>query len=105
MSMLIINSQRWKGEKMIGNRQHWQLPVKSSNITGHDGCIHYKAKFHYFTNENESLCGKYYQVWYAFETYPTEKDWKDFDDSYYCSSCLKMLKKFEGCEDENETNS
>ena len=84
---------------MIGNRKRWQLPVRSSSLNNHDW-IHPNAKFHYFTDENKSLCGKHNQVWYVFETYPDERDWKTFDDSVYCSRCLKILKRNEGSDDE-----
>ncbi|OSP86496.1 hypothetical protein B9W73_09525 [Lactococcus lactis] len=84
---------------MIGNRKRWQLPIKAKNA-GEELYIHSKAKFHYFTDENKSLCGNHNQLWYVFETYPDERDWKTFDDSVYCSRCLRILKRNEGSGDE-----
>lgn len=84
---------------MIGNRKQWQLPVKGEK-GGNGLYIHPKAKFHYFTDENTSLCGNQKQLWYLFETYPDERDWKSFDKSDYCSRCLKILERNEGSGDE-----
>lgn len=77
---------------MIGNRKRWQFPVKNSKLNNQKW-IHCNAKFHYFTDKNKSLCGKYTQVWYVFETYPTENDWHTLSDDMYCQKCLKILKE------------
>lgn len=77
---------------MIGTRQRWQLPVKESNLTNHVW-IHPRAKFHFFTDKNMSLCEKYMQVWYLCETYPHEQDWKTLEDEVFCKKCLSILRK------------
>ena len=53
----------------------WQLPVKQSNLTDLDW-IHPKAKYHCFDKDGFSLCGKFYQDIYYFET--------DLESEYEC---------------------
>ena len=63
----------------------WQLPVKNSNKTTQDW-VHPKAKYHAFQNNN-SVCGKYYQDTDFFETDMSEGT----DRKHVCKVCLKKL--------------
>lgn len=66
----------------------WQLPVKQSNLTNIDW-IHPKAKYHCFDKDGFSLCGKFYQDIYYFET--------DLESEYECDDikCKRCKRIFD----------
>ena len=70
----------------------WQLPVKQSNLTNTDW-IHPKAKYHCFDKDGFSLCGKFYQDIYYFETdleYNYFKS-KDECEDFKCEKCKNIF--------------
>lgn len=72
----------------------WQLPVKQSNITNTDW-IHPRANYHCFDKNGFSLCGKYYQDIYYFETDIEYSDLKNKEEleKYKCKECRKIFSK------------
>lgn len=70
----------------------WQLPVKQSVFTNTDW-IHPKAKYHCFDKNGCSLCGKYTQDIYFFET-DLEYNYfisKDEHEDFKCKKCKKIF--------------
>lgn len=72
----------------------WQLPVKQSNLTDTDW-IHPRAKYHCFDKSGHSLCGKYGQDIYFFETDIEYSDVKDQEglENCKCKICKRIFTK------------
>ena len=80
----------------------WQLPVKQSNFTDTDW-VHPRANYHCFDSKGFSLCGKYYQDIYFFETDLENNNSSDNLEDCKCKKCKKILLKLQGdgCVGEN----
>lgn len=77
----------------------WQLPVKQSNFTNTDW-IHPKAKYHCFDKNGFSLCGKYWQDIYYFET-DLEYDRFRSGELLEEAKCKKCKQLFDGLQKNN----
>ena len=72
----------------------WQLPVKQSNIMDKDW-IYPRANYHCFDSKGFSLCGKYWQDIYFFETDLERNKSRDDLEDCKCKKCKKIFFKLQ----------